>query len=274
MRGKSPSPQPSPREERGEGARNTVRNDGDASLRLSSLRKQGPITTGFDSYKRFLPPCPNETTRRMGPRVRGDDGLRRSRSHQIPLSSPGVTGRPGTPRPLDSCSGASFLPRPACGERSKPKASGEGGSPRVRMRGKSPSPQPSPREERGEGARNTVRNDGDASLRLSSLRKQGPITTGFDSYKRFLPPCPNETTRRMGPRVRGDDGLRRSRSHQIPLSSPGVTGRPGTPRPLDSCSGASFLPRPACGERSKPKASGEGGAPRVRMRGKSPSPPP
>src|SRR3984893_13049017 len=117
------------------------------------------------------------------------------------------------------------------------------------------SPQPSPREERGEGARNTVRNDGDAALRLSSLRKQGPITTGFGSYKRFLPPCPNETTRRMGPRVRGDDGLGRSRSHQIPLSSPGLTGRPGTPRPLDSRSGAFFLPRPACGERSKPKGS-------------------
>ena len=34
-----------------------------------------------------------------------------------------------------------------------------------------------------------------------------------------------------------------------------------------------FSPRPACGERSKPQASGEGDHRRVRMRGDSPSPP-
>jgi hypothetical protein len=43
-----------------------------------------------------------------------------------------------------------FAPRPACGERSKPSASGEGDSRRLRMRGNSPSPRPSPRK-RGEG---------------------------------------------------------------------------------------------------------------------------
>jgi hypothetical protein len=43
-----------------------------------------------------------------------------------------------------------FSPRPACGERSKPQASGEGDYRRVRMRGDSPSPRPSPRK-RGEG---------------------------------------------------------------------------------------------------------------------------
>src|SRR6185437_13432892 len=43
-----------------------------------------------------------------------------------------------------------FSPRPACGERSKPYASGEGDSRRLRMRGNSPSPRPSPRK-RGEG---------------------------------------------------------------------------------------------------------------------------
>jgi hypothetical protein len=37
-------------------------------------------------------------------------------------------------------------PRPACGERSKPQASGEGDCRRVRLRGDSPSPQPSPRK--------------------------------------------------------------------------------------------------------------------------------
>jgi hypothetical protein len=129
------------------------------SLLSSSLRKQGPITTGGDCYGSRLPQCPIDTTRRMGPRVRGDDELSRSRRRRTHLSSPGLTGRPSTPRPIDSTSDVFFLPRPACGERSKPKASGEGDSPRVLLCRESPSPQPSQRElcsprprKRGEGA--------------------------------------------------------------------------------------------------------------------------
>src|SRR5260370_24020631 len=40
---------------------------------MSSLRTQGPITTGARDDKRPLPPCQNERTRSMGPRFRGDD---------------------------------------------------------------------------------------------------------------------------------------------------------------------------------------------------------
>src|SRR6266436_4408169 len=47
---------------------------------------------------------------------------------------------------------SAFITSPACGERSKPKASGEGDPPRVRTWGESPSPRPSPRK-RGEGGR-------------------------------------------------------------------------------------------------------------------------
>ena len=39
----------------------------------SSLRTQGPITTGLNCYRRYPPPCPNERARRMGPCVRRDD---------------------------------------------------------------------------------------------------------------------------------------------------------------------------------------------------------
>ena len=39
----------------------------------SSLRTQGPITTGVRGYERYLPRCLNEKTRRMGPGVRRDD---------------------------------------------------------------------------------------------------------------------------------------------------------------------------------------------------------
>jgi len=38
--------------------------------------------------------------------------------------------------------GDAFLPRPACGERSKPKASGEGGSQRVQLAERAPHPNP------------------------------------------------------------------------------------------------------------------------------------
>jgi hypothetical protein len=74
-----------------------------AALNLtSSLRKQGPITTGLRGYERSLPPYCNETTRRMGPCFRRDDGLRWDRAlHTLP-SSPGLTGRSSTPRLLGS----------------------------------------------------------------------------------------------------------------------------------------------------------------------------
>jgi len=40
---------------------------------LSSLRKQGPITTGIDYCGRHLPQRQQAKTGRMGPRLRGDD---------------------------------------------------------------------------------------------------------------------------------------------------------------------------------------------------------
>src|SRR6266404_3823093 len=40
----------------------------------SSLRTQGPITPGVRGCKTFVAtPCSNQSPRRMGPRVRGDD---------------------------------------------------------------------------------------------------------------------------------------------------------------------------------------------------------
>jgi hypothetical protein len=72
----------------------------------SSLRKQGPITTGVSSYERRLPTCFNETTRRMGPCFRRDDAVRCGRSRHTRLSSPGLTGRPSTPWPLGSFAAA------------------------------------------------------------------------------------------------------------------------------------------------------------------------
>ena len=46
------------------------------SYRLNSAvvpRRRGPITTGFSCCRRYRPQCQNETTRRMGPGLRGDD---------------------------------------------------------------------------------------------------------------------------------------------------------------------------------------------------------
>src|SRR3981189_3073553 len=48
----------------------------------SSLRTQGPITTGPRDVKRSLAKCPNETPQRMGPCVRGDDSLKRIQTHR------------------------------------------------------------------------------------------------------------------------------------------------------------------------------------------------
>src|SRR5205823_4444715 len=42
----------------------------------SSPRRRGPITPGVLCYGRPLPQCRNATTRRMGPRLRGDDSWR------------------------------------------------------------------------------------------------------------------------------------------------------------------------------------------------------
>jgi hypothetical protein len=44
------------------------------SVFTSSLRKQEPITTGLRWRGSNYPWRQNEKTRRMGPRVRGDDG--------------------------------------------------------------------------------------------------------------------------------------------------------------------------------------------------------
>jgi hypothetical protein len=153
------------------------------SLPSSSLRTQGPITTGLRGYERSLPQRHNETTRRMGPRVRRDDGLGRRRTHP---SSPGLTGRSSTPRRLGGAN----------------------------------------------------------SLSTSSLRTQGPIATGLRGYGRCLPQRHNETTRRMGPRVRGDDGLRHGCVPYIHPSSPGLTGRSSTPRLIVRHSGARVSANP------------------------------
>jgi hypothetical protein len=68
----------------------------------SSLRKQGPITTGFNGYKRHLPPGLNERTRRMGPCFRRDDARSAGCARHTQLSSPGLTGRSSTPGLLGS----------------------------------------------------------------------------------------------------------------------------------------------------------------------------
>ena len=81
---------------------------GATSLRWSSLRKQGPITTGLQGYERPLPPCHNEAARRMGPRVRRDDiqrelvipakaGIQYSRAAGVEPGSRGVLDRPVKP---------------------------------------------------------------------------------------------------------------------------------------------------------------------------------
>jgi hypothetical protein len=159
----------------------------------SSRRTPGPIITGVRGYGRSLPECQNGRTRRMGPGVRRDDAWQHERAHQIQLSSPGLTGRPSTPRRL----------------------------------GKTPMP----------------------------LEYWIPAFAGMTTLlvvaERRPPECQNGRTRRMGPGVRRDDAwqherahqipLGRSRSRQTPLSSPGLTGRPSTPRPLDSRSGASGI---------------------------------
>ena len=232
------------------------------SLPPSSLRKQGPITTGVRCYERRLPSCPIETTRRRdercraharGPRFRGDDRLRRSSlPPRIRPSSPGLTGRSSTPRLLDPRSGASgildprfrgddrlrsSLPpqiRPSSsgltGRSSTPRLldslSGVSGIPDPRFRGddrlrSSLPPQIRPSSPGLTGRSSTPREGGKMmvvicanSLPTSSLRKQGPITTGVRCYERRLPSCPIELTRRRdercraharGPRVRGDD---------------------------------------------------------------------
>jgi hypothetical protein len=116
------------------------------SNRPSSLRKQGPITTGFRGYERPLPAYPNESTRRMGPRFRGDDVLRLV-ARQNKLSWPGAF--------------LHLAPLARRGRRRRGAASpGEGDSPRVLPCRESPSPQPSKSElrssrprKRGEGAR-------------------------------------------------------------------------------------------------------------------------
>src|SRR5260370_35151654 len=100
----------------------------------------------------------------MGPGVGREEERGGGRPRQIKLSSPGLTGRPSTPRPLDSVSGA---PGILVG----------------RVRG-------------GDGVWMAV----------------------------------------IAPAVHRDDERARGRPRRIKLSSPGLTGRPSTRRPLDSVS--------------------------------------
>src|SRR6185369_17468146 len=72
------------------------------TLPPSSLRTQGPIATGFHLEGRRLPLRQPDGSRGMGPCVRRDDKVGCARLPQTPLSSPGLTGRPSTPRPIRS----------------------------------------------------------------------------------------------------------------------------------------------------------------------------
>jgi hypothetical protein len=167
-----------------------------SSLHPSSLRKQGPITTGPGCVKRLLPSCHIETARRMGPRVRGDDGDSRRPSRQTALSSPGSTGRSSTPRRLGSISGASPYLAPLAGRgrrRRTATSPGEGDSPRVLLCREAPSPQPSPRK-RGEGAH------------LVGSRPSSPGLTGRSSTPRPLDSI-SAVSGILDPRFRGDDEL-------------------------------------------------------------------
>ncbi len=191
----------------------------------SSLRKQGPITTGGRSDERCLTPCPTDTARRMGPCFRRDDVLR---ERQITMSSSGLTGRSSTPRRLDSNSKPLEYWIPAFAGMTS------GGPDDVVKQRRPRRTQPSSSGLAGRSS--TPRQGGDgmsAKSLASSLRTQGPITTGVRSDQRCLTPCLTETARRMGPCVRRDDVLR---ERQITMSSSGLTGRSSTPRPLVSIS--------------------------------------
>jgi hypothetical protein len=65
--------------------------------RESSPRRRGPITTGVSDEKRSLPHYLNETTRRMGPRLRGDDVLKHGRASLLPPPLRGRAGEGGSP---------------------------------------------------------------------------------------------------------------------------------------------------------------------------------
>ena len=182
-------------------------------LHLSSLRTQGPITTGLRFERRLTPRRHQERSRGMGPCVRRDDGVGCSRTPHTPLSSPGLTGRPSTPRPIASPSGFPAYWIPAFAGMTS-----------------------------GGGTTSCGRTH---TLPTSSPRTRGPIATGFRDDERSLPLRFNETTRRMGPCVRRDDGVGCSRTPHTPLSSPGLTGRPSTPRPIASLSGFSAYWIPA-----------------------------
>src|SRR5258708_3815607 len=168
------------------------------SLHESSPRTRGPITTALRDYTRSRSGCQIATARRMGPRVRGDDELKQSPPRHHQPSSPGLTGRPSTPRRRDSITGAWDYWIPAFAGMTT----------------------------------------GAISLHLSSPRTRGPITTAVRGYVRSRTGCQIATPRCMGPRVRGDDELKQSPPRHHQPSSPGLTGRPGTPRRRDSITGA------------------------------------
>jgi hypothetical protein len=177
---------------------------GTASLHAPFLRKQGPITTGLRVYERLLPLCHNQTARRMGPRVRGDDGLKRSRPQQHAPSSrrtpgPITTGVRGCERHLTS------LPTETT-RRMGPRVRGDDGLRCYRLRQTQLSS--SGLTERSSTPRQGGGMMSATTPHASSRRTPGPITAGARDCERHLTSRPTEMTRRTGPGVRGDDGLK------------------------------------------------------------------
>ncbi len=209
------------------------------TLPTSSGRTPGPITPGLRDCERRPPPCLREMTRRMGPGSRslrslGRDDELRLVARQTRPSSSGLTGRSSTSRRRCNGMGAvQTLPEssrrtpgpitpgfrdyerhlpPRLNETTRRMAPGSrslrslGRDDELRLVARQTRPSSSGLT--GRSSTPQRRCDGMSAvqtLRESSRRTPGPITTGFDGYERHLPPRLKEATRRMGPGVRRDD---------------------------------------------------------------------
>src|SRR6266849_9135828 len=87
---------------------------------------------------------------------------------------------------------------------------------------------------------------------LSSLRKQGPITTGVRNEQSRRPPVNTEGPRRMGPRFRGDDKTPDSTFKQ-PIVGPSLRANGSRERAPDDRLREAIHSRP--GERRDPYAA-------------------